>query len=171
VTVHNLVSGVLLSLTQIATEFGSTRETVAKRLSEAGVEAAGKRGGHPVYRLRDVIAPVLSLGDERADPERLKPHEREAHYRGELARLRLRQETRELVPRVECQQELASAFKIFVEFAEGLPDVIERDAGAPVAVLNVVEREVDRMRERLHARVTGSTLGDASNALDEAESA
>ena len=46
---------ILLSVSQIASEFGMARPTVSKRLDAAGIKPSDKRGGHPVYRMRDVV--------------------------------------------------------------------------------------------------------------------
>jgi hypothetical protein len=58
----------LWSVNALATEFGLDRRTVAKRLRD--VPPAGERGGHPVWRLADVM-PTLSK--HRTDPRRENP--------------------------------------------------------------------------------------------------
>jgi hypothetical protein len=61
-----------LSISQLSTETGFTRETVSKRLNEAGVVPAGKRRGYPVYRLKMALPARISMPQLR-HPHREKP--------------------------------------------------------------------------------------------------
>jgi phage terminase Nu1 subunit (DNA packaging protein) len=132
-----------------AVEAGMTRDVLRRILSERGVQPAGKRGGHPVYRARDVIAALISNGEAADDPDKLKPWERKAHYQAEHEKLRLQVERGELVPSIEVEQEMAAMAKRFIQTLDTLPDLIERDVGAHPALLERIERAIDKERETL----------------------
>lgn len=150
-TVTHLPAGLHMSLRQIAEETGLDRDTVQKRVSAANIVPSGKRGGHPVYRLKDCIKAVM-LADEkgRTDPDKLEPYQRQAHYKAELDRLKLEQETRELIPRIEVEQEQARIMRIVALMLDTLPDVIERDCGVGADLLKRIEKSIDDCRETLH---------------------
>jgi hypothetical protein len=143
-------TGIHCSMRQIAEECGLDRDTVQKRIAAANIVPSAKRGGHPVYRLRDVLKAVMLKDDGgRLDPDKLEPYQRQAHYKAELDRLKLETETRELIPRIEVEQEQARTMRIVALMFDTLPDIIERDCGVPGDVLARIERTVDDCRERL----------------------
>lgn len=148
---------------QLAEECGIDRDTVQRRIAAANVVPSGKRGGHPVYRLRDVLKAVMLKDDDgKLDPDKLEPYQRQAHYKAELDRLKLEQETRELIPRIEVEQEQARTMRIVALMFDTLPDVIERDCGVPGDVLNRIERSIDDCRERLHQQLADEEEGEAA---------
>jgi hypothetical protein len=140
-----------LSISDLAAEFGMTRDTVRKRLGAANVRPAAERRGHHVYRLRDALGALL--GDGSDDPERLDPFRRKAHFQAEKEKLHLDVERGELVPRPEVEDYYARAFKPIGVFLETLPDALERDAGLTPAQIERTERLLDGLREQLHANV------------------
>lgn len=164
--VTELGHGTHLSISGLSLEFGMTRETIAKRLGEARIAPSGKRNGYAVYRLRDVVKALTGQNTEdgKQDPEKLKPFERQAHYKAELDRLKLEQELRELIPRIEVEQEQARAFRIVSLMLDTLPDVLERDCGLAAAHINRVERAVDEVREGLFADLTAEDDADSERA-------
>jgi hypothetical protein len=148
--VTDIGSGVTLSISSIATEFGVTRETATKRIAEANVTLAVKVRGYPVYRLRDVWRAVSGMVTDNAeDPQKLDPFRRVAHYKAELDRLRLETETRELIPRIEVEQEQARILKIIAQLMDTLPDIVERDCGATADQVKRIERATDEAREHV----------------------
>jgi hypothetical protein len=143
-------AGIHCSLRQIAEETQLDRDTVQRRIAAANVIPSGKRGGHPVYRLRDVLKAVMLKDEEgRTDPDKLEPYQRQAHYKAELDRLKLDQETRELIPRIEVEQEQARILRVMAQTLDTLPDLVERDCGATPAQVQRIERAVDECREAL----------------------
>lgn len=149
----SMAQGVLLSLSSLAQEFGIARETVARRISDANVQPADKAGGHPRYRLRDVLPALIGDG-EKADPDKMRPFERRAHYQAELEALTLATKRGELVPAFEVEQRQGEIFKIAGEFFDTLPDVLERDCGASPLLLAKIERRLDEVREQMYSRLT-----------------
>jgi AraC-like DNA-binding protein len=149
-----MVEGLLLSLSTLAQEFGMARETVARRLSDGGVTPADTSGAHPKYRLRDAWPALTGDAEGRADPEKMRPFERRAHYQAELEALTLATKRGELVPSFEVEQRQAEIFKAVGEFFDTLPDVLERDCGANPIMLAKVEKRLDEVREQLYTRLT-----------------
>lgn len=153
--VVDLTRGVHLSVSSISEELGATRETVAKRLAAAKVKPSGKRGGHPVYRMRDAIAACISTGvDGEVDPDKLKPFERHAFYKAEREKLQLEVERAELLTSLDVEQRFAATFKSIAEFFDTLPDVIERDCGANGMMISKIEERLDQLREQLYTQIT-----------------
>ncbi len=163
--VVDLGRGVHLSVRGIAEETGFDRDTVAKRLAAAKVKPSGKKGGHPVYRLRDALKAVYAFSDDGGiDPDKLEPFQRKAHYQAEHEKLKLQVERGELVPRIEVEQEMARVVKIFTRAVDTLPDKIERDCGAAPTVVEKIERELDVAREQIYAEIVSADTDDADGA-------
>lgn len=155
--------GLLCSISTLAAEFGMTRETVAKRIADAGVAPSGERGGYPVYRLKSVLQALLSISaDGRVDPEKLDPFKRKAHYQAEAERLDLERQAGELIPRIEVEREQARVFVAIAQKLETLTDVVERDCGMNTEQIVRMEKAVNEIRELLYAELSaGDTDGAA----------
>lgn len=144
-------AGVHVSLRQLGEESGFDRDTVSKRLRNAGVQPNGKRGGHPVYRLRDALPALFTRDEEgKKDPDLLEPFQRKAHYQAEREALELATSRRELIPRIEVEEEQARVAKIVVQALETLPDILERDCGLTGAAIAQAEAIIDRTREAIY---------------------
>ena len=154
----DIYAGLLLSLSALAREFGTTRDTLRRRLVADGVQPASSRGGHPVYRLRDVLHDWLSAPESGYDPDRLDPFKRRAHYQAEVEKLRVAAECGDLIPRMEVEAEMAAVMKILAECFDTLPDILERDCGLKSSVLAKLERCLDKAREELYQRLTTPEL-------------
>jgi transcriptional regulator with XRE-family HTH domain len=152
--VTELPKGIYLTISQLAEEIGVARETIGKRMSEAGVRPAGKRGNYDIYRLRDALA-AIQVADEVVNPDKLKPFERRAHYQAELEKLKLETEQRYLIPFIEVEQEQARLFKIVARTFDTLPDILERDCGLPPKVVTRVEKACDKAREECYQEIIG----------------
>jgi hypothetical protein len=152
--VTKITSGVELSISQIAAGWGITRETAAKRVAAANARPSNTRKGYPVYLLQDVVRLMGGLDDSgAADPDKMEPYKRQAHYKAELDRLKLEQETRELVPRIEVEQEQARTMRAVALMLDTMPDVLERDCGLSGETLARIERHIDDCREQLHKQL------------------
>ena len=108
-----------------AAELGMTRDVLRRILAEASVAPIGKRGGHPVYALRDVFQAVMA----QHSPEELNPHARLALARALKAEDELRMRRGDLITRDDMRDTMAAAIKPMRQTLEVLPDVLERDAG------------------------------------------
>lgn len=162
-SVIKLPVGVHLSIRAFAEEAGLDRDTVKKRIHAAGLNASCKRGGYPVYRLKDLLS-AASAGtfDGEFDPDRLRPFERHAFYKSEREKLQLQVERGELLSSLEVEQRYAALFKVVAEALDTLPDVLERDCGASPLQLTKIEQRLDTMRDDLYSRLTESTDQPAS---------
>jgi hypothetical protein len=166
--VTQLPTGTNLSIRQLAEETGFDRDTVSKKLTESGVRPSGKRGGHPVYRLRDALPALYVTGpDGRQDPEKMDPFRRKAHYQAEHELLSLARERGELVPRMEVEQEQARVLKILVQALDTLPDLLERDCALTAAALGRVEQIVDGAREQMYEALAEPDVTDDPGAVRE----
>jgi len=137
------------SLTTLAREFECSRETIRRRLDEAGVEPCGDSGGYPLYRLRDALRAWLQGRECAIDPSSMQPMDRKAHYDAELKALQLQTLQREVIPRVESEQEQARNNRITSLMFDTMTDVLERDCGLSGEALARVERSIDECREAL----------------------
>jgi hypothetical protein len=72
-------------------------------------------------------------------------------YRAQMEELRYREAARELIPAIEYERALASAFKLVASALESLPDVLERDAGIDGPAVERCQTVIDRIREDLYA--------------------
>lgn len=153
--VVDLSAGVHLSVRRFGDETGLDRDTLTKRIRVAGLVPSGKRGGYPVYRLRDLLkAAYTTAEDGGLDPDKLRPFERKAHYQAETEKLKVETERGELIPRIAVEQEQARIAKIVAHGLETLPDILERDCGASGAMLVRIEQHIDAVRERMYAELT-----------------
>lgn len=147
---------VTFSIRRLAEEFGMARETVSKRLNDAGVRPAGSRGGFPVYRLRDACPAILAVcvdGDGSVDPGKMRPPDRRAWFQSENERLKFEQDTAQLILASEVQSEMGTLAKIVVRELETLPDTAERDLRCGPDVIEYLQRKVRDLRARIADRV------------------
>lgn len=150
--VSPLPTGIHCSFRELEAETGLDRETIKKRIAVCGVEPSMLRNGKPVYRLRDVLRAVLLRDDNgNIDPEKLEPYQRQAHYKAQLDKLKLDEQMREVIPRIEVEQEQARVMRVVQLALDTLPDVIERDCGVGGQVVARIEQCVNDLREQMHA--------------------
>lgn len=141
------------SLAQLKQAFGSTRDTIGKRLREAGVQSLKKRHGHDVFHIHEASRAILTREISRFEgvknPEDLPPKERLDWYRGENEKTKCLRESGVLIPGSEVTKEFSRVVKICVRSLETIPDILEmKCAMAPDQVL-LVERECDLARDQL----------------------
>jgi hypothetical protein len=134
-----------------------------RKLDDARVAPAGERGGHPVYRLRDAIE---AWGLTRTDPSTMDPVQRRAHYQAELEQIELQTKKRELIPRIEVEQEEARRAKIITQVLDTLPDVLERDCGLAPVVVSRIEQCIDAVRAELADRIADVSDVEASEPVE-----
>lgn len=109
---------------------GIARETIQKRIAAAGLQPAGTRHAHPVFRLRDVC-PVLygpaQDGDANTDPARMRPSEQRQYYAAQNDRVAYEEKCRQLIPAGEVHAEMAHIAKTVRRVLLALPGSVERD--------------------------------------------
>ncbi|WP_435102340.1 DUF1441 family protein [Arhodomonas sp. AD133] len=146
------------NISRIADAFGLHRDTVRKRLRAAGVAPVGTRNGAPLYPLKHVgpalfVETVPGVGEGGIDPDRLPPADRKYWYQSENERIRLERDLGELLYAEDAHQEMSRLAKAVVNTLEGLPDVLERDAGLPPEAIQRVQELMDATREQLYQAV------------------
>ncbi len=143
------------NLTRIAEAFDLHRDTVRKRLREAGIKPVGKKSGYPVYRLGEA-APVLFSNENTHGNagaykvEDLGPKDKKEHYQSENERLKFQTATGDLIPRAQHREDLAQTLKAVVAYFESLPDKMERRRVFSPEQLIELERATDDFRAQLH---------------------
>lgn len=148
------------NITRLADAFGLHRDTVRKRLREAGVAPEGNRNGAPIYALKHV-GPALfgetlhGVGEDGIDPDRLPPQERRAWYQSENERVKLERELGTLLQAEDAHREMSGLAKAVIATLDGLPDILERDAGLPPEAVQRVQELMDAQREQLYHAVIG----------------
>lgn len=156
-----------LSISQIASEFGMARATVAKRIDALGVKPDGRRQGHPIYRMRDmirVVAPEPEMGSGAGpdfDPAKLPPSERRAWYQSENERLKSEADQGRLIPAVEVESEMATLAKTVVRELEILPDTIERDMRVGPEVVEYLQGKIRALLMNIACAVAEAESDDA----------
>lgn len=140
------------SLTQLAREFGIARETVTRRLNDAGVPSSGVRRGHPVFRVGQaasaILLPQIRPGEALNDPDKMSPKERADWYKSEKDRLIVEREKGVSVDVNDSRQQMAVIAKTGLQVLETLPDILERDFGLQADIISGVEARIDVLREQ-----------------------
>lgn len=137
------------SLGRFAAELGLSRDELRRVLSQAGVQPAAIRGRYPVYRLADVYRTLVA----QLDVENLNPHARLALARAIQVEDAIRRARGETVAAGDMATEISRCFKLTVQFAGTLPDILQRDAGLRGKQLEHVEKALDRFRIALYEAV------------------
>ena len=160
--------GIRLSVTAMAREFGSTRETVLRRLSAFGVRPDGDRPGHQVYRLRDAVRAILLVGADEAgnpDPDKMTPKDQLDFYKSRREKLKLAEESGQLLPVEEARGELAHVVKSTVQLLDTLPDILDRDCHIGHEAIVRVEAALDGLRAELYGALNSDDGPDRTTRL------
>lgn len=146
--------GVLLSIRQASEEFECDRTALTKKIRDAGLLPAA---GGEQYRLRDLLRVHRSGADGKADPNKMTPFERQAHYRAEAECMRVDLERGRLLRAEDVETEWARVLKAIAHELDLVVDEIERDVGASAAVLEKIEAKLDVIRQRMYNRIVDDT--------------
>ena len=153
------------NITRLADAFGLHRDTVRKRLKEAGVVPAGSRNGANVYALKDA-GPAL-FGETMAasgyDPDDLPPQDRKAWFQSENERVKLEKDMRLLVPVEEAHREMSRLAKAVASGLDSLADMLERDAGLAPEAIEMVEQVTDNLREQMYQTIIDDEGGEVAD--------
>lgn len=145
------------SLTQLSREFGIARETVTRRLNDAGVAAAGVRRGHPVFRVRQaaeaILVPPSRSGEFINDPDKMSPKERSDWFRSENDRVKFERDSGISVHADKAREQMAVIAKTGLEVLETLPDILERDFQLDPDIIESVELKIDALRTQWANRI------------------
>lgn len=143
-----------------------------RRLQQLAREGIIPKSNHGKYPLAGVIRGyVIYLqnagvnAEGNVDPEKLEPFKRKAWYQGEHDKLRLQIERSELLTSLDVEQTFGATFKLVADFLDTLPDILERDCGANAAMITLIEKRLDKLREELF-RAIMERCGDAAGAAE-----
>lgn len=132
------------SVSKLAECFGLHRQTLAKRINDAGLQPVGRRHGNAVYAITDVSRVLHGSGAASdADPDSMAPQDRKAWYDSELKRRALQEKDRELIPIGEVERAVATTFNAIAQTLRSVPDLIERRTGASPDILVAFEEILD----------------------------
>lgn len=154
-------TGVLLSINQAADEFGHDRRTITKRIAELQIQPADTRKGHPVYRLRDLLAMERTTPEGAPDPDKMSPFERQAHYKAEAERLKVDLQRGVLLKREDVEREWSRVLKIISLELSTMVDALERDLGLDPLVLERIEERIDQIRRQMHGAIVAPVEDEA----------
>lgn len=151
------------SISRLAEMFGHTRETIGKKIKESGVKPCSKRGGYPVYNLRDVaeFTGGAFVADQtpfdQCDPDKLPPKDRDSWFASELKRKKLEKEDGFLLDKNDTHEKLSELFKKVALSLDTLADVLERDIGLSPELIDKVNEVCDNTREELVNNIIGDS--------------
>lgn len=155
--VSQISDGYRFNVTRLAEGLGLSRDTVRKRLREAGVKPVSKSGNAPVYQLADAAEAVFRSTTESVsglhDPSKMAPKDRKDWFQSETERLKVQTEQGLLIPEPAYRLDLYIVLSDVVSFFENLPDKMERTGLFDAAQLELLEQQGDVFREQLYERL------------------
>jgi len=156
-----------MPIAHLARAFRVARETVAKKLREAGVRPSGKRGGYDVYRLMDAAPAILDVGagpdgeNRIPDPSKMSPTDQRAWWQAKNEHLKFLQAEGQLVPKGEVHAQFAMIAKINQRNWLTLADVTERDTRCDPKVIEYL-----RKRARLSLDETAEAIASVDGEVE-----
>ncbi|MGY3887205.1 DUF1441 family protein [Aeromonas aquatica] len=149
-----LVDAYRWNISKMADAFGLHRDTIRRRLIDAGVKPCGKKGNAPIYHLADASPAIFASQSvqvsEVVKPERLGPKDRKEWFQSENERLKFEKEVRRVIPEEEHREGLAETLKVVCSFFDSLPDKMERTRMFTPEQLEQLEAVSDSMRNQLY---------------------
>ena len=146
----------LWNITQIARAFDLNRDTVRKRLVQAGVNAVKTQKGVPLYNLAEAGKAVFNTQESSQvgyTPDELPPKERKEYFQSENERLKYEKEIRLLVPVHDMAMEFSRVLKILIQALDSLPDILEERCGLSFEGQEEVIQITNELREKLYQKL------------------
>jgi hypothetical protein len=137
------------SLTQLANEFGHSRETIQKRLNAANVKPTGTKRGYAVYGIGNAARAILLGGAAgETDPEKMTPSDRLMYYKGTNERRKSEIDEGNLIEVEDARTQMAYIAKSGIQVLETLPDILERDFMLDFEVIEKIEALINNLRDQ-----------------------
>ncbi|WP_018692291.1 DUF1441 family protein [Algicola sagamiensis] len=157
----------LWNLTQIGRAFELNRDTVRKRLVQAGLKSAKTEKGIPLYSLAQAAEAVFAGQQHQVEynPNELSPKDRKEFFQSENERLKFEKDERQLVPIHEMALEFSRALKLFIQALESLPDILEERCDLNVEGQETVIQITNEVREDLYKVLVAPTEEDTEERL------
>lgn len=143
----------LWTISALARELSLHRDTVRKRMNDAGVKARGKSANAPTYSLAEACEAIFAgstVAGDAADPSKLDPKSRKDWYQSENERLKFQTSIKELVTDSDHRSNIAGTVKIAVAFFDSLPDKLERTRLFTPEQIATLEQLCDQTRNQLY---------------------
>lgn len=154
--VSNIADAQQWNISALSSALGLHRDTIRKRLNDAGVKPIGKKANAPTYSLAQACEAIFAgstVAGDSADPDKLDPKSRLDWYKSETERLRFQTAIKELITDSDHRNNIAMTLKIVASFFDSLPDRMERARIFTPEQLEALEVECDRMRNQLYAEL------------------
>lgn len=150
-------------LSRLALCFKLHRQTILKRIQDAGIRPSGTLRGNPTYDVSDVAEAIFSanigyIGGDPKDPESFAPSERKAWFESEKTRLQIEERTGQLVPAAEVERVIATMLATVAQGLRAIPDNLERRSGCSPEVSAMVQEAIDAAMDSV-----ADELGDLSS--------
>ncbi|APU00823.1 hypothetical protein [Aeromonas phage 59.1] len=145
------------NLTVISAMLGIHRDTIRKRIGEAGVSPVGKKGNAPLYSLADVSQAVFAQvvgSSNAADPDKLPPKEMLDYYKGSNEKLKYLENVGELVKTDNTREVQAILLKRIAAWFDDCITKMDRSGLFTADQLIQLEKVTDEMRVSLHNEIT-----------------
>lgn len=150
-TVADIGSWRYYSLNRISQLAGCTRDTVQRRLHDAGVQSPEMRDGFPVYDIWEAAKAILlpnAANLDYSDPEKLPAKERKDWYEGTKAKIAVEKEQGELLNYADVKQTVAEIIKPALQLLDSIPDNLERDYNLSPKIIADIEKRFDALRHQ-----------------------
>lgn len=141
-------TGMNLSINQFCDETNCDNATIARRIKVARIQPAAKKGKLNLFALGDLIKVAYLIDDDgQPNPAGMDPFKRKAHYQAQQEEIRYLEECGELVPKIQMQEEMSRAAKVFVHLTSTLPDVLEQQCGLTPAQTQIAVDYCNKHRD------------------------
>ena len=125
-----------------------------------------QRGGKGVGWVLDLLAMAewrfsARANGSEADPESMPAAERKQWYEGEQKRRDIQIRDRELIPAIEVEEAMATAFAAISQGLRSMPDNLERRLGIAPEITEAIEAQMDDEMQALADRLESlAPVGD-----------
>lgn len=144
----------LVTINRFATWVGGDATSIKTRVVAAGYSAVVERQGHKFYRVADLFR-AFSRENE---------FQRRARVQADEIELRIAVSKGDLIKRPDHVAALAAMAKLMREALDTIPDIVERDSGAPPQVVARIEQILDGAAVTIAERMAGLAAEHAASA-------
>ncbi|WP_411887929.1 DUF1441 family protein [Hydrocarboniphaga effusa] len=137
-----------LSISAFAAAARMDRHTLTTKISRLRIEPADTLKGNPRYALSDLLR-VYRGEQEQSDIGSMDAFRRKALVQSQREELKLAAERGEVIPADEVQDEISRVLKLVAQKLDQIPDILERDCGLSGRAVEIIERELDKLRQNL----------------------
>jgi hypothetical protein len=154
---------IFVTLSQAALELSTSRETLRRRLIEAGVGPDHVARAHDMYRLRDVLKAWTAPAE--SDPTKLSAFARKAFFQAAHEEVRLAEKAGRLIPADDVRRTFGETFQMLAQSLSTVPDIVER-AGGSLRIVQAVDEAMTQLRRELAQRMREPTPEAVSHGSD-----